>query len=59
MTCGYLCPQCEGKGYLEEGHPCDWCSTEIKSSVTDEDWIKSTHEGACCAGTPDDFCASS
>ena len=30
-TCGYTCPQCEGKGFLEDGTPCDWCGTEGKS----------------------------
>ena len=26
MTCGYVCPQCEGSGVLENGEPCDYCS---------------------------------
>jgi len=30
-TCGYTCPQCEGRGFLEDGTPCDWCSSELKS----------------------------
>ncbi len=30
-TCGYTCPQCEGKGFMEDGTPCDWCSVEVKS----------------------------
>ncbi len=25
MTCGYVCPVCEGNGYLEDGSPCDYC----------------------------------
>jgi hypothetical protein len=24
-TCGYICPKCEGKGYLDDGTICDWC----------------------------------
>ena len=30
-TCGYTCPQCEGKGFLDDGTVCDWCSVEVKS----------------------------
>jgi len=51
--CGYICPQCEGKGYLDDGTTCDWCVQEDKDakseSVTDEAWIKETHEGKCCS----------
>ncbi|MFA6515705.1 MAG: hypothetical protein WCU83_01095 [Bacteroidia bacterium] len=25
MTCGYVCPQCEGKEIMENGEPCDFC----------------------------------
>ncbi|MCU0443044.1 MAG: hypothetical protein MUE96_11650 [Bacteroidia bacterium] len=25
-TCGYICPQCEGRGFLESGETCDWCA---------------------------------
>ena len=31
-TCGYTCPQCEGKGFLEDGTVCDWCGEEVESS---------------------------
>jgi hypothetical protein len=24
-TCGYVCPKCEGNGYLDDGTICDWC----------------------------------
>jgi len=24
-TCGYICPSCEGKGFLDDGTPCQWC----------------------------------
>jgi hypothetical protein len=30
MTCGYVCPQCEGKGVLESGESCDYCSKPIQ-----------------------------
>lgn len=26
-TCGYVCPKCEGKGFLADFSNCDWCST--------------------------------
>lgn len=44
--CGYVCPQCEGKGFTETGDACDWCS---KPEISDENWIKEVHEGKCCA----------
>lgn|GEM_PF-6512064 len=25
MSCGYVCPVCEGSGYLENGGDCDYC----------------------------------
>ena len=30
-TCWYTCPQCEGKGFMEDGTPCDWCGEQLKS----------------------------
>jgi hypothetical protein len=54
MTCGYLCPRCEGKGFTDEGEACDWCVLEqplVKpqySSISDEEWQRSVHEGNCC-----------
>ncbi len=30
-TCGYICPKCEGRGFLDDGTPCDWCAVEVKS----------------------------
>ncbi|MFN8436638.1 MAG: hypothetical protein U0V72_03275 [Cytophagales bacterium] len=56
-TCGYLCPQCEGRGFKENGEDCDWCSIDhIKSnSVLDNstendvaEWIEKVHNSACC-----------
>ena len=26
-TCGYVCPKCEGKGFLEDFSNCDWCNS--------------------------------
>ncbi len=26
MTCGYVCPQCEGSGIMEGGDDCDYCN---------------------------------
>ncbi len=56
MTCGYLCPQCEGRGYLESGDSCEWCNVQYTPSITitDEEWLKSTHEGTCCSDTSND-----
>ncbi len=39
-TCGYTCPQCEGRGYTDDGAVCDWCS-EIKEDMESK---KSTDE---------------
>lgn len=50
--CGYLCPQCEGRGFTDDGETCDWCSDKPESSpqnITDEQWLKEVHEGKCCA----------
>lgn len=44
--CGYVCPQCEGTGFTNEGEVCDWCS---QAPITDENWLKEVHEGKCCA----------
>ena len=57
MTCGYICPQCGGSGYTDEGEVCDWCKpvAEVKgddknaNELSDEGWMKETHEGKCCA----------
>ena len=55
-TCGYICPACEGRGFDDKGQPCEWCSISVtplptvSSEISDEAWIKSTHEGNCCGG---------
>jgi len=58
-TCGYLCPQCEGRGFREDGSPCDWCSVATsahkenvpKNSIelSDEDWIEKVHGKCSCS----------
>ena len=57
-TCGYICPKCEGNDYLEDGNACDWCkniliSNEKSNIISDSEWIKSVHEGSCCADRDD------
>lgn len=55
--CGYVCPQCEGKGFTDDGELCDWCSsaeptqpsTQNKIEITNDQWLKEVHEGKCCA----------
>lgn len=55
-TCGYICPKCDGKGFLEENlADCDWCKKptieveKVEVEITDEEWIKAVHEKNCCA----------
>ena len=55
-TCGYICPKCGGSLIDEDGNPCNWCIQEPKfqeiNKNTEEqinEWIKSVHEGKCCA----------
>jgi len=53
-TCGYLCPSCEGKEFMEDGSPCTWCKplTPVKlqkAPISDEEWIESVHFGDCCS----------
>lgn len=32
-TCGYVCPQCEGRGFTDNGNNCDWCTPELPAEV--------------------------
>lgn len=50
-TCGYVCPQCEGNGLTSDGEPCHWCTAPAlpEPEVSDEVWLRETHEGKCCA----------
>jgi hypothetical protein len=60
-TCGYLCPKCEGAGFLSNNEICDWCCPALpptKPSVCAEelaDWISMVHEGPCCADRPEEI----
>jgi hypothetical protein len=49
--CGYVCPQCEGRGMDEYGRDCDYCSVSPNNSLTEEqeEWIRKVHEGPCCS----------
>ena len=61
-TCGYLCPQCEGRGFIENGEVCDWClQPESNKTVqgadnelSDEEWLDSVHNGPCCSDRPEE-----
>ena len=51
--CGYVCPACNGLEMDEQGNKCSWCSpieeNSLKPNISDEEWIKSVHEGSCCS----------
>ena len=49
-TCGYICPLCEGKGFLDNLKPCDYCETDkkVKIEISDEEWMETVHNGPCC-----------
>lgn len=51
-NCGYVCPNCEGKGYDNEGKDCNWCKVELKDAKTTEEellsWIREVHNKSCC-----------
>ena len=34
-TCGYLCPACNGSGFVELD-PCTWCASPAKTTSTKE-----------------------
>ncbi len=34
--CGYVCPQCEGRGFTDDGEPCDWCTPAPKPAEKQE-----------------------
>lgn len=33
--CGYVCPQCEGRGFTGTGENCDWCSKQAEMAPED------------------------
>lgn len=55
--CGYVCPQCEGKGWIDAGTVCNWCSpiaTEespknLVTEISDDDWIEKVHGACACS----------
>lgn len=50
--CGYVCPKCEGSGFVAETlEKCDWCTEKKENEVTIsyETWIKTVHESNCCS----------
>jgi hypothetical protein len=50
--CGYVCPKCEGTGFLAETlEVCDWCQKPAEKivTITYEEWIKTVHESSCCS----------
>jgi hypothetical protein len=52
--CGYVCPICEGTGFID-GKECDYCSIPVKEKEANvknadmEEWINKVHEGPCCS----------
>jgi hypothetical protein len=45
MTCGYVCPQCEGKGVLDNGDACDYCTNPILISDIEKKEISVKENG--------------
>jgi hypothetical protein len=43
MTCGYVCPLCEGKGMDSLGKPCSWCRKE------ESEWVSKVHGDCSCS----------
>jgi len=43
-TCGYVCPKCEGKGFLANFSNCDWCST---TPIIKDNMIIIYHNNRC------------
>lgn len=35
-SCGYVCPQCEGKGFTDDGEVCSWCGKEVVKTSTEK-----------------------
>jgi len=56
-TCGYLCPVCEGRGYIDSGDECVYCKQPAvpgSPALSDEEWMKEVHEGRCCSDPGDE-----
>ncbi len=43
-TCGYVCPKCEGKGFLDDLSICNWCNA-LTNDTTDK--IVIYHNNSC------------
>jgi hypothetical protein len=43
MSCGYVCPLCEGKQILENGQDCDYCTVPIKTKNTNSNFFSRFH----------------
>jgi arsenate reductase len=43
-TCGYICPKCEGKGFLEDFSDCNWCNASLINAA---DKIVIYHNSRC------------
>jgi hypothetical protein len=39
-SCGYLCPVCEGRQYLDDGKPCQYCNNEQEEAPSNSDEAK-------------------
>lgn len=53
-TCGYICPSCDVRLYMDDGSPCPWCNPDDiqkkeKGIISDEEWMNSVHFGNCCS----------
>ncbi|MFN4083291.1 MAG: hypothetical protein ACK4K9_06630 [Bacteroidia bacterium] len=42
ITCGYVCPQCEGKGFLEDLSECNYCKPNTEQTTTTENNVEPT-----------------
>ena len=43
-TCGYVCPQCEGNGFLPDFSRCDWCNPNPE---TNKNMVYIYHNNKC------------
>ena len=50
--CGYVCPVCEGRTYLDDGTDCKFCIIKSNTKtveLSDQEWIDSVHNSNCCS----------
>lgn len=59
-TCGYLCPSCEGREFMDDGSACTWCkpiaAVKPQKAISDQEWMDSVHFGDCCSDRKEDVC---